>query len=202
MVLPDEPDLIERSRSGDLQAFNSIVLAYQDQVFNLCLRMLGSVAPAEDVTQETFISAYKSIGRMRGSSVKSWLMRIAANGCIDELRRRKRHPQSSLDAAGANGEDRSLDVPDQSVGPEQLALQGELSEALQHELLQLPADQRAAVVLCDIEGMSYDEIAASLRTSVGTVKSRISRGRSRLRMALRARPELFGSLIRHTGERK
>ena len=196
---PDEATLIERSREGDLAAFNALVAAYQDQVYNLCLRMLGSQQPAEDVTQETFISAYRNVGRMRGPSVRSWLLRIAANACIDELRRRKRHPQLSLDSRRNDDEiEGSYDVPDSAPGPEQVAMRVELRQALEAELLQLPVDQRLAVVLCDVEGLAYEEIASAMGTSVGTVKSRISRGRSRLRSALRAKPELFGDVIRHT----
>ena len=96
--LPNEQELVDRSRQGDLEAFNVIVLAYQDRVYNLCLRMMGSQQPAEDATQEAFISAYRHIDRMRGPSLRSWLLRIASNACIDELRRRKRRQHVSLDA--------------------------------------------------------------------------------------------------------
>lgn len=195
----DEATLIDLSRGGDLDAFNMLIAAYQDRVYNLCLRMLGSQQPAEDVTQEAFISAFKNVRRMRGPSVKSWLLRIASNACIDELRRRQRHPQVSIDyRRDSNETETSFDVPDSTPGPEQLALRQELRSALQSELLELPADQRLAVVLCDIEGLAYEEIAVAMSTSVGTVKSRISRGRARLREALQKKPELFGDLIRHT----
>ncbi len=200
-TLPDEARLIERSRQGDLEAFNQLVSAYQDQVYNLCLRMLGSQQPAEDVTQETFISAFKSMSKMRGPSVKSWLLRVASNACIDELRRRQRHPQISIDyRRDSDDTETSFDLPDDVPGPEQLALRQEVRSALQAELQELPAGQRLAVVLCDIEGLAYEEIAAAMGTSVGTVKSRISRGRARLREALQKKPELFGDLIRHTRE--
>ena len=198
----NEPELIERSRRGDLEAFNTIVAAYQNQVYGLCLRMLGSPQAAEDAAQEAFISAFRNVGRMRGESVRPWLLRIASNSCIDEHRRRRRRPQVSLDVASQEDEpERPLEVADPSAGPEQQALRGELREALQAELLSLPSDQRLAVILCDVEGLSYDEIATTMKSSVGTVKSRISRGRARLRESLRARPELFGDLVRHTDEK-
>ena len=195
----DERELVERSRAGDLDAFNSIVVAYQDRVYSLCLRMLGSPQAAEDAAQDAFLSAYRNAGRMRGHNLRSWLFRIAANVCIDEIRRRRRRPQLSLETSAPAGEDdRPLEVVDPAAGPESLALRGELGEALQQELLGLPPDQRLAIILCDVEGLSYDEIAATMDSTVGTVKSRISRGRARLRESLRARPELFGDLVRHT----
>ena len=196
-AVDDEAGLIERSRRGDLDAFNQIVAAYQHRVYNLCLRMLGSPQAAEDATQDCFISAFRSISGLRGRSFQSWLFRIASNGCIDEIRRRKRQPSLSLDAPTPGAEEgRPLDVPDAAAGPEELLLRGEAAALLQAELLRLPPDQRLAIVLCDIEGLDYQEIAASMGTSVGTVKSRISRGRARLREALRAKPELFGDVLR------
>ncbi len=200
----DEAELVERSRRGDLEAFNALVVAYQDRVYNLCLRMLGAPQPAEDATQETFLSAFRNMGRLRGPSLRAWLLRIASNVCIDEIRRARRHPQVSLETPAEDDEPErpSFQVADPAEGPEGLALRGELCEALQGELLRLPDDQRLAVLLCDVEGLSYDEIAATMSSSVGTVKSRISRGRARLREALRARPELFGDLIRPIDERR
>jgi RNA polymerase sigma-70 factor (ECF subfamily) len=195
----DEPALVERSRRGDLGAFNALVAAHQDRVYNLCLRMLGSPQSAEDAAQEAFISAFRNIAKMRGGSVRAWFMRIAANACVDELRRQRRQPKLSLDVPRPgqdDGPERAIDPPDRAAGPEQLVLRGELRAALQAELLRLPDDQRLAVVLCDIEGFSYEEIAVAMSSSVGTVKSRISRGRARLRQALRQRPELFGDLLR------
>ncbi len=199
--LTDEQELLKRSRRGDLEAFNAIVTAYQHRVYSLCLRMVGSTQAAEDATQEAFLAAFRSIERHRGGSVKSWLFRIASNACIDELRRRKRRPQVSLDQpAGGEDAEQPMDVPDSEPGPEKRLLQSELQQALQTELLRLPADQRLVVTLRDVEGLRYEEIALAINGSVGTVKSRISRGRARLREALRGRPELFGDLVRHTSE--
>lgn len=196
-ALPDERELVERSRGGDLEAFNCLVAAYQDRVYNLCRRMLGSPEAAADATQETFLSAYRSVGSLRSAAVKSWLFRIASNACIDEIRRHRRQAAVSLDAPSPDADpDRTLDLPDPTESPERAALRSELSEALQAELLRLPPDQRLAVILCDLQGLGYGEIAASMGGSVGTVKSRISRGRARLRERLRARPELFGDIVR------
>jgi len=197
MAPTDESELVERSRAGDLEAFNQIVVSYQDLVYNLCLRMLGSRQAAEDVAQDAFLSAFRNMARMRGPTVRAWLLRIASNACIDEIRRRKRQPQLSLDASPEGEEPgRPIDAPDPAPGPEQMALRLELREALRSELLRLPGDQRLALVLCDVEGLSYEEIAAAMGSSIGTVKSRISRGRARLREGVRARGELFGDLVR------
>jgi len=192
--------LLDRIRGGDLDAFNTLVLGFQERIYNHCLRMLGSRPAAEDATQEAFTAAFKNARSLRGSNVRSWIYRIASNTCIDELRRRQRRPAVSLDAADQDDDTRPLDVADDKPGPEGRALQGELQESLREELLRLPDDQRLAVTLCDVEGFQYEEIAEVLKISVGTVKSRISRGRSRLREAIRARPELFGDVARHTSE--
>jgi RNA polymerase sigma-70 factor (ECF subfamily) len=199
----DESELVERSRAGDLDAFNQIVAAYQDLVYNVCLRMLGNRQSAEDVAQEAFFSAFRNVARMRGPTVRAWLLRIASNASIDEIRRRKRQPQLSLDMSPGDEEPgRQIEVPDPAAGPEELALRWELRAALQAELLRLPDDQRLAVVLCDVQGLSYEEIAAAMGSSVGTVKSRISRGRARLREGVQARGELFAGLIRSKGRDK
>lgn len=195
-----DEELIARVRQGDLDAFNQIVAAYQDRIYNLCLRMLGSPEAAEDAAQEAFISAYRSAGKLRGANVRSWLFRIASNICIDEVRKRQRRPFVSLDRPSSDEDARPVDVPDEGPGPEKRTLQSELQAAVQQALLELPGDQRLAVTLCDLEGFRYEEIADAMGISVGTVKSRISRGRARLREAIRERPELFEHYIRPIGE--
>lgn len=187
-----EGALLERARSGDLDAFNGLVEMHQRAVYNLCLRMVGSPAAAEDSTQDALIAAYRHIGGFRGSSFRAWLMRIAANTCTDELRRRTRRPAASLDAP-APGADDPPDVPDATAGPETLALQQELRASVQAALLRLPDDQRLAVILCDLQGFGYEEIAEATKTSLGTVKSRIARGREKLRGLLAAEREPTGS---------
>lgn len=195
-----DEELIARVRQGDLDAFNQIVAAYQDRIYNLCLRMLGSPEAAEDAAQETFISAYRNAGKLRGANVRSWLFRIASNTCIDEVRKRQRRPSVSLDRPSSDEDARPVDVPDEDPGPEKRTLQSELQDAVQEALLDLPGDQRLAVTLRDLEGFLYEEIADAMGISVGTVKSRISRGRARLREAIRERPELFEHYIRPISE--
>ena len=191
-----DEDLVNRVRKGDLDAFNQVVAVYQDRIYNLCLRMLGSRQAAEDAAQDTFMSAYRNAGKLRGANVRSWLFRIASNTCIDKVRMRQRQPVVSLDHPSSDEDARPVDVPDEDPGPEKRTLQSELHDAIQEALLDLPGDQRLAVTLCDLEGFQYEEIADAMRISVGTVKSRISRGRARLREAIRERPELFAHYIR------
>lgn len=190
---------MDRVRQGDLDAFNQIVAVFQDRIYNLCLRMLGSPQAAEDAAQDTFMAAYRNAGKLRGVNVRSWLFRIASNTCIDNVRKRQRRAVVSLDRPSAD-DARPVDVPDEDPGPEKRTLQSELHDAVQEALLELPADQRLAVTLCDLEGFQYEEIAEAMGSSVGTVKSRISRGRARLREAIRGRPELFEHYVRPIGE--
>jgi RNA polymerase sigma-70 factor (ECF subfamily) len=186
---PDmEAALVRRAQQGDLDAFNRLVDIYQRAVYNLCLRMVGSAPAAEDGAQETFLHAWRHLDTFRGANFRPWLMRIAANACTDELRRRGRRPAVSLDAP-APGSEEPIDVPDPTAGPETEALRGEQQTTVQAALLRLPDDQRLAVVMCDIQGYAYEEIAVAMRTSIGTVKSRIARGREKLRGLLASERE-------------
>ena len=191
-ALADEAVLVERSQRGDLDAFNTLVELHQRLIYNVCLRMLGGRMAAEDVTQEAFISAYRSIGSFRGSSFRAWLTRIAANACTDELRRKSRRPLTSLDDSSTDLE--PMEVVDATPGPEALALQREQRRGLEAALLRLPADQRLAVVMCDVQGFAYEEIAEAMGCSIGTVKSRIARGREKLRR------DIVESSVEHSRE--
>ena len=189
MVGAAEQQLIARSRAGDLTAFNALVELYQRQVYNLCLRMLGSAPAAEDTAQDTFITAYRRIGSFRGGNFRAWLLRIAANASYDELRRRRNRPTTSLEDSIAA-----------DAGPEDEALRRELGLHLQQGLAALPPEQRLAVILRDVQGLSYEELTAALGCSLGTVKSRIARGRARMREYLLARRELLPRRFRLKGE--
>jgi RNA polymerase sigma-70 factor (ECF subfamily) len=194
MAIANEEQLVRSSRKGDLDAFNALVQAYQRQVYNLCLRMLGAAA-AEDAAQETFITAYRRLDSFRGGNFRAWLLRIASNICCDEMRRHRSRPAASLDAALEAGS--PADVPSDSAGPEEEALRSELGRHLQQGLAALPAEQRLAIILRDIHGLSYEELTEALRCSLGTVKSRIARGRARMREYLMARRELLPRQFRH-----
>lgn len=187
--------LAVRAQGGDLRAFNTLVERYQRAVYGLCLRMLSSPEAAEDAAQEVFLSAWRALRGYRGRSFQGWLLRIAGNRCRDELRKRKRRPTDSLDTLmAAHGEGAAGPTAEQS--PEQRSLSAETVRVIQAGLATLPDDQRLAILLCDVQGMAYEEVARTMGTSVGTVKSRISRGRARLRTFLLARGELPGGAER------
>src|SRR5512140_956724 len=157
----DEPTLIRDAQHGSLDAFNTLVLHYQDTVFNTALRILGDADKAADASQEAFISAFRAINSYRGGSFKAWLMRTVTNACYDELRRQKRRPSVPLEPT--NDDDEEMESPrwlaDSSMAPEETFEAAELEHASQHCLDALPADFRTVVVLADIQGMDYTEVA-------------------------------------------
>ena len=188
----DDAAILNRARNGDVDAFNRLVLDHERPVYSLAYRLLGNSEDAADATQEAFLNAYRAIQGFRGEAVRPWLFRIAVRCCYDQLRRRKRRREDSLE--GDDDDDLSLDPPaDTRLGPEPSAMRAETAAVIEHTLQQLPFDQRTIVSLCDVEGMSYEEAAAITNAELGTVKSRLSRARARLRDLLRARGELPGA---------
>ncbi len=194
----DEDQLIARSQRGDVNAFNELILHYQQTTYGVVYRMIGDADIAADVTQDAFISAFRAIPSFRvGSSFRAWLLRIASNLACDHWRRTQRHPVESLDVLTDEDEPHaasdvsSLVERKQEANPEEYLLNQELQELIQRGLQELPLDQRVAVVLCDIEGLSYEEISISTQSNLGTVRSRIARGRARLRRYLEQYRELL-----------
>jgi RNA polymerase sigma-70 factor (ECF subfamily) len=179
----DDQELVIRAAAGDVAAFNGLVERYQSLAYNVAFRALGDPEAAADATQDAFLSAFNGLRAFRGGSFKSWLLRIVTNACFDAGRRAQRRPSTSLDAMleTPGGEDVAIDPGPQ---PEVAALRAEVVEQIQDALLRLPFDQRTVVILCDLQGLSYDEIADVTGAAVGTVKSRINRGRLRLRELL------------------
>ena len=188
---PADEHLVSLSKDGNLGAFNSLVERYQAAVYNLCRRLTGDPGAAEDATQEAFLSAYRSVSRFEGGSFRSWLLRIAANECKDELRRRSRRPAESLQIGVADDE-HQFDLADSSESAPEYVERIALGESIQGALMTLPFEQRQAILLSDLHGYHYEEIAEMTGSNVGTVKSRIHRGRERLRAMLASDPELFG----------
>jgi RNA polymerase sigma-70 factor, ECF subfamily len=198
LVREDEVQLIARSQLGDVSAFNQLVLNYQQSTYGVIFRMLGDRDTAADVTQDVFIAAFRGIQSFRGgSSFRAWLMRIASNAACDYWRRTQRHPTESLDIDADDDDAHAASILNsavamgQEVNPEEYLLNRELQELIQRGLQELPLDQRVAVVLCDIQGLSYEEIATTTQATMGTVRSRIARGRARLRSYLYKYRELL-----------
>lgn len=196
----DEATHIKRAQAGDVASYNQLVLHFQERVYNVAYRIMGEPQSAEDATQEAFISAYKSLNRFRGGNFKAWLMRIATNACYDELRRRKRRPQSSLDELTEDNESFAF-LRSPGKGPEKQQMQSEMMGAIEECLQGLPDDQRVTAVLCDVEGYSYGKIAEITHVSLGTVKSRMSRARNKLRDCLQGFKELLPTQYRLGVER-
>jgi RNA polymerase sigma-70 factor (ECF subfamily) len=189
----DEQRLIAAAQRGNMDAFNELVLAYQDQVYNLAYRIMGDPASASDATQEAFISAYQHIDGFRGeypSSFKSWLMRIVSNACYDELRRRKRRPATSIEEFEVD-EEANPALVSEALGPEAHAEREEMARVIESGIEALPPDQRVALVLSDVQGFSYQDIAQMTGVPLGTVKSRLARARGKLRDYLRDQGELL-----------
>ena len=196
----DEKALVDAARQGDVSSFNRLVLSYQSMVYNLAYRILGDRHAAADATQEAFISAFKGIGKFRGGSFKAWLLRIVTNACYDQLRRKQRRPTASLDALLVVEPVPIRSLTDPGESPEEHALRQELSRAIQVGIGTLPPEQRVALVLSDVQGLSYQEIAEVTGASLGTVKSRLSRARGKMRDFLLEQRELLPSQYRLKNE--
>jgi RNA polymerase sigma-70 factor (ECF subfamily) len=193
----DEVQAIQAAQAGDLPAFNRLVMAYQGMAYNVAYRIVGDADAAADACQEAFISAFKAIKKFRGGSFKSWILRIVTNACYDHLRYTGRRPADSLEEVTENPQHAPKLVSDHEH-PEEYALRQELNEVIQSGIETLPADQRVVLVLSDVQGFSYQEIADITGVSLGTVKSRLSRARARLRDYLVAQQELLPAQYRLT----
>jgi RNA polymerase sigma factor (sigma-70 family) len=187
----NEASLIAASQQGEVDAFNELVLTYQQQVYNLAYHIMGDPASAADATQDTFISAYQNIGRFRGGSFKSYLMRIVSNRCYDELRRHKRRPATSFEDFGDVDEEANPALVNGHEHPEEYAERQEMAHVIHAGIETLPPDQRITLMLSDVQGLSYQEIAEATGASLGTVKSRLARARGKLRDYLRSHGELL-----------
>jgi RNA polymerase sigma factor (sigma-70 family) len=192
----DEQQLIAAAQRGAVDAFNALVLRYQDSIYTLAYRIMGEPASAADAAQEAFITAYRRLETYRGGSFRAWLSRIATNTCYDELRRLKRRPAVSVEELPDAEADDGPALPDSGQTPEQAMQQLELNNAIQDCINGLGDDQRVTLVLSDVEGLSYQEIAEMTGTQVGTVKSRLSRARAGVRNCLQAVEELLPGAYR------
>jgi RNA polymerase sigma factor (sigma-70 family) len=196
----EERRLVEVAQRGDVESFNELVRLFEGRVYNLCYRMLGDADSAADAAQDAFLSAFRNLRSFRGGSFRSWMLRIATNTCYDVLRARKRRPSVSLDIE-ADDESASspLQIADTAESPDDFAQRRELAAAIQDGLTALPDEQRIVLILSDIQGLAYEEIAQITNSNLGTIKSRLSRGRARLREVLKA-GELLPTRYRHESE--
>lgn len=194
----DETNLIERCKNGDLEAFGELVSKYEKQVYNIAYRFMGNYDDASDLAQEAFVRAFRAISGFRGdASFKTWMYHIVANVCRDELRRRKRQPVVSLDTPIITDDGEiNREQEDWTLAPERIYENKEFQETIQQLLNELIPEYRQVLVLREIQGFTYEEIASTLECSLGTVKSRINRARKALRDQIVAHRELFEGFSR------
>ena len=185
-----EENLIHAAQLGDLSAFNCLVETYQDSLYGWVVSLVSNEALAEDITQQTFVTAYEKIHTFRGGSLQSWLFKIARNRSIDALRFHKRHPSVSLDA---NSQDEDGDgliavLPDGAQSPEEAVIQAEAADWLQQLLDRVPEPYQQALRLVDLYEMDYSQVSEVLNLPSGTVKSRVARGRLKLKEMIAQQP--------------
>lgn len=201
-VSASDDELAAAARRGDRAAFNRLVGRYQGLAYNVAYRVLHDSDAAADATQEAFLSAFRRLDQYHGGSFKAWLARIVTNQCYDLIRHEKRRPAASLEALLIEPEDPPPALQRQAPErPDDLFLQKELADWLQAVIDQLPPDQRATLILADIHGFSYEEIAQATDVELGTVKSRLNRARRRVRDLLQTHPELLPAKYRFEGGR-
>ncbi|MDP9350601.1 MAG: sigma-70 family RNA polymerase sigma factor [Chloroflexota bacterium] len=180
---PDDEGLVRQAQAGSMRSFNLLVERYQGPLYNLCLRYVGDRQLAEDVVQEAFLSAWRAINSWKGGSFKAWLFRIAVNEARDLHRRNSRRPSSSLDDLLEQGTSFGAEA-DKAPGPEAVSLSAATLRSIESALQRLPEDQRLVVLLSDVQGLTYEEMCATLGLPLGTVKSRLFRARVALRKLL------------------
>lgn len=184
----DEKELILRMQEGDETAFETLVRLYEKKIYNLCFRMCGNAEDAQEAAQDAFLAVWRAIDSFRQeSSFSTWLYRLATNACIDLLRRNKR----SSGGVSLDDEETFIEVVDDAPLPQEELERKEAQQLIQEGLASLPEDYRAILLLREVQGLSYAEIAESMHMELGTVKSRISRGRILLRNYLTASGNFF-----------
>ena len=193
-----EKTLIRAARRGDLEAFNQLVLRYQNLLFGIALRLLNDEDVAADAVQEALISAFRRFHTFRGDSLRSWLARVVVNACYDEMRKKRRQHSVPLEQYNAEGDEieTSYWLVDMQADPELQFESSELEDAIQDSLDKLPPIYRLMLVVVDIEGLSYEEAAAAAHVPVGTVKSRLARARLQMQKSLQGAGELLPASYR------
>ena len=198
----EETKLIELAVDGDLDAFNQLILQYQEMAFNVAYRIMADESAAADATQEAVISMYRKLDTYRGGSFRSWFLRIVTNACYDELRRQRRRPAVPIEPETDDGE--LIESPewleDKSAGPEEVLNTSEIEKAIQHCLSGLENKFRVVITLVDVSGEDYETVAQIIGSPIGTVKSRLARARLKMQQCLRGFGELLPDNFRHSNE--
>jgi len=198
----EESKLIELAVDGDLDAFNQLILQYQEMAFNVAYRIMADESAAADATQEAVISMYRKLDTYRGGSFRSWFLRIVTNACYDELRRQRRRPAVPIEPETDDGE--LIESPewleDKSAGPEEVLNTSEIEKAIQHCLSGLESKFRVVITLVDVSGEDYETVAQVIGSPIGTVKSRLARARLKMQQCLRGFGELLPDSFRHSNE--
>jgi RNA polymerase sigma-70 factor (ECF subfamily) len=193
-----EKTLIRAAQRGDLEAFNLLILRYQNLLFGIALRLLNDEDAAADAVQEALISAFRRFDTFRGDSLRSWLARVVVNACYDEIRKKRRQHSVPLEQFNAEGDEieTSYWLVDPQADPEVQYESSELESAIQKSLQKLPAIYRLVLILVDVEGLSYEEAASAAGVPVGTVKSRLARARLQMQKSLQTAGELLPASYR------
>ncbi len=193
-----EKTLIRAAQRGDLEAFNLLILRYQNLLFGIALRLLNDEDAAADAVQEALISAFRRFDTFRGDSLRSWLARVVVNACYDEMRKKRRQHSVPLEQFNAEGDEIETNylLVDSQADPELQFESNELEDAIQSSLRKLPSIYRLVLILVDIEGLSYEEAAVAARVPVGTVKSRLARARLQMQKSLQGVGELLPASYR------
>lgn len=202
-MLLDDRELVRRCLEGELSSFDELMRRYEQKVYSLLYHMLGNREDAADLAQEAFLKVFRALPSFRGEALFStWLFRIVTNTCLDGRRKAKRRPAdiSLSQLPGTTGSELPLEIPDHTNDPQSTYLQSELQAEIQALLGRLPAAQRMVLVMRDLEGYSYEEIASMLNISIGTVKSRLNRARLRLRDQYLRREELLSRPLHLKGK--
>jgi RNA polymerase sigma-70 factor (ECF subfamily) len=201
-MIMEESLLIEKAADGDLDAFNQLVLTYQELAYNLAYRIMADEAAAADATQDAVISMYRKLNNYRGGSFKAWFLRIVTNACYDELRKQKRRPTITLEPETEEGDliESPEWIADKSPGLEETMMNTQLEKAIQDCLNNLNEKHRAVMIMVDVSGEDYETVAEVIQSPVGTVKSRLSRARLKMQECLQSARELLPDQFRLNSE--
>lgn len=191
----NERTLVERAQSGDIEAFEKLIEGCQKKVFNIAFRMIGNYEDANELAQEVFLKAFRSIKKFKGDSLFStWIYKVTSNVCLDEIRKRKNKMVFSLDEEIEYGDGEiKRQIPDNAPTPEVEAELNEIKKVVNKSIQELPSDYKSIIILRDIQGLSYEEISRIFECPEGTVKSRINRARQALKKILQGKKELLNS---------